>query len=297
MSWFLDTALLAGAVGTVSGAFVPRLIARVPEPQLGPQPEAEPEPQLEPVPDSVPEVVSEQVSQQDSQPGPAPAEDAAYSRPFADPKELYADLAARPGLRVQTALASGVAAALIGGRVGWHPALLFLLYLVPVCVALAVIDWRTRYLPTRLIAPSYGVVGALVLLAALLTSDWDALATSAIGWVAAFSFFAVLWLLPGAMMAYGDVRLAGLLGMALGWFGLMALALGLYAGFLLGGVVGLVLARLKVFHHRHMPFGPHMIVGALLAVVVPDQLTAAYGWLINGLVNGIVEGLLSLGGG
>lgn len=289
MSWFLDTALLAGAVGTVSGAFVPRLIARVPEPQ----PESEPEPQLEPVPEPVPEQVPEQVSK----PGPNPAEDAAYSRPFDDPKELYADLAARPGLRVQTTLASGVAAALIGGRVGWHPALLFLLYLVPVCVALAVIDWRTRYLPTWLIAPSYGVVGALVLLAALLTSDWDALATSAIGWVAAFSFFAVLWLLPGAMMAYGDVRLAGLLGMALGWFGLMELALGLYTGFLLGGVVGLVLARLKVFHHRHMPFGPHMIVGALLAVVAPDQLAAAYGWLINGLVNGIVDGLLSLGGG
>ena len=40
------------------------------------------------------------------------------------------------------------------------PALLFLLYLVPVGVALAVVDWRTRFLPTRLIAPSYVVVGA-----------------------------------------------------------------------------------------------------------------------------------------
>jgi leader peptidase (prepilin peptidase)/N-methyltransferase len=267
MSWFLGTALVAGAVGTGSGAFVPRLIARLPEP----------DPEPEPVPEPV----------------PTPAEDAAYSRPFADPKELYADLAARPGLRLQSALASGVAAALVGGRVGWHPALLFLLYLVPVCVALAVVDWRTRYLPTRLIAPSYGVVGALVVLAAALTSDWDALRTSAIGWVVAFSLFAVLWLLPGAMMAYGDVRLAGLLGMALGWFGLPALALGLYTGFLLGGVVGLLLSRLRVFHHRHTPFGPHMIVGALLGVVFPDQLAAAYGWLVNGLV----DALLSLGGG
>jgi leader peptidase (prepilin peptidase)/N-methyltransferase len=279
MSWFLGTALVAGAVGAGSGLFVPRLIARMPEPAPEPDPEPEPEPALEPEP-----VTGSAV---------APAVDAGYARPFADPKELYVDLAARPGLRVQTAVASGVAAGLIGGRVGWHPALLFLLYLVPVCVALAVVDWRTRYLPTWLIAPSYAVVGALVLLAAVLTQDWDALRTSAIGWVAAFLFFAVLWVLPGAMMAYGDVRLAGLLGLALGWFGLRDLALGLYTGFLLGAVVGLVLSRLRVFHHRHTPFGPHMIVGALLGVVVPDQLGAAYGWLVNGLVNA----LLSLGGG
>jgi leader peptidase (prepilin peptidase)/N-methyltransferase len=132
-----------------------------------------------------------------------------------------------------------------------------------------------------------------VVLAAVLTRDWDALRTSAIGWAAAFCLFALLWVLPGAMMAYGDVRLSGLLGMALGWFGVQSLALGLYTGFLLGAVVGLVLSRLKVFHHRHTPFGPHMIIGALLGVVVPDQLGAAYGWLVNGLV----AGLLSLGGG
>jgi leader peptidase (prepilin peptidase) / N-methyltransferase len=277
VSWSLGAALVSGAAGAGAGVFVPRLIARIPEPAPEPAPEPEPAREPEPVPETV----------------PGPAEDAGYSRPFADPKELYVDLAARPGLRVRAAVASGVAALLIGGRVGWHPALSFLLYLVPVCVALAVVDWRTRYLPTWLIAPSYAVVGALVVLAGVLTRDWDALRSSAIGWVAAFLFFAVLWVLPGAMMAYGDVRLAGLLGMALGWFGLRDLALGLYTGFLLGAVVGLVLARLRVFHHRHTPFGPHMIIGALLGVVVPDQLGDAYGWLVTGLV----DALLSLGGG
>lgn len=256
MSWFLDTALAAGAVGLVSGAFVPRLIAGIPEP--------EPEPAEETL-------------------TPA-ANEAAFARPVDAPKQLYTEVAALPGLRWKAALVSALAAGLIGGRIGWHPALLFLLYLVPVCVALSVIDWRTRYLPTRLIAPSYVVVGVLALLAALLSSDWAALMTSAIGWVSAFGFFFVMWLLPGGM-AYGDVRLAGVLGMALGWLGIPQLALGLYTGFLLGGIVGLVLSGLKVFHHRHSPFGPHMVIGALLGVVVPGQLLTAYSWVIGGLVS------------
>lgn len=255
MSWFLDTALVAGGVGALSGAFVPQLIARLPEPT------PEPEPSLTPAPD-----------------------EAAYSRPVDEPKEPYVEVAARPGLRWKTALASGAAAALIGGRVGWHPALLFLLYLVPVCVALSVVDWRTRYLPTRLIAPSYVVVGVLVVLASALTSDWSALELSVVGWISSFLFFALIWLLPGGM-AYGDVRLAGVLGMALGWLGIPQLVLGLYTGFVLGGVVGLALNGLKVFHHRHSPFGPHMVVGALLGVVVPAQLASAYGWVIGGLVS------------
>jgi leader peptidase (prepilin peptidase)/N-methyltransferase len=262
VTWFgdaaLGTALAAAVIGAAAGAFVPRLIARVPEPA------PEPEPSLTPADD-----------------------EAGYARPFDAPKELYAEVASLPGLAWKTALASGVATGMVGARIGWHPALLFLLYLVPVCVALAVVDWRTRYLPTWLIAPSYVVVAALVLLASLLTSDWGALRTSAIGWVAAFLFFAVLWLLPGAGMAYGDVRLAGVLGMALGWLGLPELFLGLYTGFLIGGVAGLVLSRLKVFHHRHVPFGPSMVLGALLGVVVPEQLAAAYGWVVNALVHGL----------
>jgi leader peptidase (prepilin peptidase) / N-methyltransferase len=254
VSWYLDTAVVAAAVGVGSGAFVPALIAWVPEP------EPEPEPSLTPADD-----------------------EAAFSRRVDDPKELYADVAALPGLRWKSAVVSGVAAGLVGGRVGWHPELLFLLYLVPVCVALSVIDWRTRYLPTRLIAPSYVVVGGLAVLAAALGPDWASLRGAAIGWVSAFVLFALLWvLLPGGM-GYGDVRLAGVLGMALGWLGFAQLIIGIYTGFLLGGVVGLLLTRLRVFHHRHTPFGPHMVLGALLGVVVPHQLGAAFGWAVNAL--------------
>ena len=257
MTWYLDTALSAGAVGVVAGAFVPHVIARLPEPV------PDPEPALDPL---------------------QPAEnEAEFSRPLDDPKEPYTEVAALSGLRWNAAVASGLAAGLLGGRVGWDPALLFLLYLTPVCVALSVVDWRTRYLPTRLIAPSYGVVGGLVLLAFAVSSDRDALVHAVVGWLATFGVFFASWFVSPRLVSYGDVRLAGLLGMALGWLGVQQLVLGMYTGFLLGGIGGLLLSAVRVFHHRHVPFGPFMILGAFLGAAFPGQLGAGYGWLVNGV--------------
>jgi leader peptidase (prepilin peptidase)/N-methyltransferase len=257
VTWFLDTALCAGAVGLVAGAFVPPVVARLPEPAR------EPEPALDAL-----------------QPARNEAE---FSRPLDDPKELYTVVAALPGLWWRTALASGLAAGVLGGRVGWDPALLFLVYLAPVCVALSLVDWRTRYLPTRLIAPSYLVVGGLVLVSFLVTSDREALVHAVVGWLGTFGVFFLSWFISPRLVSYGDVRLAGLLGMALGWLGVQPLVLGMYTGFVLGGIGGLLLNALRVFHRKHVPFGPFMVVGAFLGAAVPGELAAVYGWLVHGV--------------
>ncbi len=256
MTWFLDTAAAAGVVGLVSGAFVPALIARVPEPAP--------------------------VEGEDADELEAAEDEADYARPVDAPKETYLEVSRLPGLRWKCALASGVAAALIGGRVSWTPALLFLLPLVPVCVALAVIDWRTRYLPTWLIRPTFVAVAFLAALAAALTSDPDALVTAAIGSAATFAFFFVIWFVLPRAWAYGDVRLAGLLGLALGYVGVGALVVGIWVGFLLGGVGGLLLARLRIFHQRHIPLGPFLVLGALIGLVFWAEIGAAYVALVGG---------------
>ncbi len=262
MTWYLDTALVSGAVGLVSSAFVPELVARLPEPEPDPEPELDP---LQPA-----------------------ADEADYARPLDDPKELYADVARLPGLRWGAAVAGAASAGLLGGRVGWDPALGFLLYLVPVCVALAVVDWRTRYLPTRLIAPSYLVVGVLVVVAWLATGDDRALVTAVVGWVGAFAFFFVQWFLYPRGLGYGDVRLSGLLGMALGWLGPAPLVLGLLVGFVLGGVGGGLLSLLRIFHRKHYPFGPFMVVGALLGAVFPGEIATGYAWLVQVVADGVL---------
>ncbi len=68
-------------------------------------------------------------------------------------------------------------------------------------------------------------------------------------------------------MGFGDVKLAGVLGAALGWLGWGPLVVGSFAAFLLGGVVGLALmVAQKADRRTGIPFGPWMIAGAFVGV-------------------------------
>jgi leader peptidase (prepilin peptidase)/N-methyltransferase len=191
----------------------------------------------------------------------------------ADDKPLYADLAATPRLGVWCAIIAGVAAAVLGAVLGIDASLPAWVYLCVVGVALSFIDWRTKLLPFWIVAPSYAIVGGILLVAALATSDWGSLTRAAIGWAAAFGIFLLMWLVYPKGLGYGDVRLSGVLGMALGWEGWPQLVLGLYAAFLLGGVVGGVLSALKVVDRKGYPFGPFLLFGAWLAMVTAPALT------------------------
>ncbi len=249
MTWYLDTAAATAAFGLVTGFGVPRLIGRIPEPV------------------SEDEEVDEAdaVAPRDLAEGFGPPE--APDDVVEEPKELYVSIAALRGLGWKCALACAVVGGLVGARVGWEWALMPLLYLVPVGVALAVVDWRTRLLPTWLIAPSYGIVIALAMLAAALDHELADLERAGWGWVVAGGTFLLLWLVYPRGMGYGDVRLSGVLGIALGYLGWGQLLVGVYAGFLLGGIGGTLLTELRIVDRRAYPFGPFMLLGALVGIV------------------------------
>jgi leader peptidase (prepilin peptidase)/N-methyltransferase len=242
------TAAVTGVVGLASGLLVPALIARIPEP------EAEPD--------------------GDVAPGPT---DEADPRP-AEPKEPYVAVAALPGLAWKAALAAGLSAALVGLVLGWDWSLIVLLPLVPISVALAVVDWRTRLLPTWLIAPTYLLTIATVLLSWLLAGDLGEpgpLLRALLGWLLAGGLYLLLWVVYPRGMGYGDVRLSGVLGIALGYLGWSELVVGIYGGFLLGGVIGGLLAVLRRVDRRGYPFGPFMLLGALVGVVLGPPIASA----------------------
>lgn len=249
MTWYLDTAAVTAAIGLVGGLGVPTLIARVPEPVDDAQEVDEADAN---VPDELGESMAEVV----------PADTVVE-----EPKELYTSIAASPGLAWKSALAGALVAGLVGAKIGWQWDLLLVMYLVPVGVALAVIDWRTRLLPTWIIAPSYGVVVGLALLAALLSGDQDDLVRAGWGWAVAGGTFLLLWLIYPKGMGYGDVRLSGVLGIVLGYLGWGELLLGVYAGFLLGGIGGVVLSALRIVERKAYPFGPFMLLGAVVGVL------------------------------
>ena len=258
MTWYLDTAATTAAIGLVTGLGVPALIGRIPEPASDDQ-------ELDEADAAAPRDITEGVA-----PSAAP-DDVAE-----EPKELYVSIAAVPGLRWKCAVASAVAGGLVGARVGWGWELMFLMYLVPVGVALAVVDWRTRLLPTRVIAPSYAVVVVLAMLAAVLGDDLPDLVRAGWGWAIAGGTFLLLWLIYPRGMGYGDVRLSGVLGIALGYLGWGDLLVGVYAGFLLGGIGGTLLTLLRIVDRRAYPFGPFMLIGALVGVVWGSPIADLY---------------------
>jgi leader peptidase (prepilin peptidase)/N-methyltransferase len=160
--------------------------------------------------------------------------------------------------------------ALVGGATGLDWSLLWLVPLVPVGVALAVIDWRTRLLPTWLIVRTYVVVVLLALVATAFAQDWQDLVRAGIGLLGAGLLYYVLWFVHPRGIGFGDVRLSGILGIVLGYVGTAELVVGVYAGFLLGGIGGALLTVLRIVHRRHVPFGPFMLLGAVLGLLAGD---------------------------
>jgi leader peptidase (prepilin peptidase)/N-methyltransferase len=245
--------VLAALVAASGGLVVPSLVARLPEPApAGPDP--------------------------DELSAGAPGGDGSVdARPAAAPtKPAYADLAATPGLGLACALVAAVVAGTLGWRLGWSPALPVWIYLSVVGVLLAFVDSRTRLLPTVVIAPSYLVVVALVLVTSVVTGDWQSALRAGLGWLGAGGLFFLLWFIHPKGMGYGDVRLAGLLGLALGWLGWAELVVGIYASFCLGAVVGGVLALAKVVDRRRYPFGPFLLLGAVVGVLWGPALGGWY---------------------
>jgi leader peptidase (prepilin peptidase)/N-methyltransferase len=249
-------------LGAVSGWFVPVLVRRIPEPES--------EPSEEPAP-----TAEETDHERDETDTTAPPEEPDPEEPE-EPKELYADIAALPGLAWRCSVATAVVGAVLGWSVGLEPALLFLAYLAPVGVALSVVDWRTRLLPTKVIVPSYAVVAVLAVLAALLDQDRGALERALIAGVVARSVFWVMWWIYPRGMGFGDVRLSLLLGFALGYLGWAPFVVGVYASFLVGGLGGALLALLKIVKRRKYPFGPFMFIGAVVGVVWGETVARAY---------------------
>jgi leader peptidase (prepilin peptidase) / N-methyltransferase len=151
------------------------------------------------------------------------------------------------------------------------------LYFTAIGVALALIDLDVRRLPNAIVLPSYIVLAVLLAASVFWTGDWWSLARAGIGGAALFAFYFLLAFAYPAGMGFGDVKLAGVLGLVLGYLSWACLVIGAFLGFLLGAVVGVVvLATGKGTRKTMLPFGPFMIAGTLIAFFVADPLADIY---------------------
>lgn len=154
---------------------------------------------------------------------------------------------------------------------------------VPYCIAaagmlaLSIIDLDHHRLPDVVLVPTvaltaggFGVVGLTGGRTGPLVA---ALAGGAIGFALLFLIHAV----QPAGMGFGDVKLAALCGLALGWSGIERVPLGLFAAFFAGAVVGVAaLASGRATRRTRIPFGPFLCVASLAVALYGDPLVSVF---------------------
>ncbi|HEY8457236.1 MAG TPA: A24 family peptidase [Actinopolymorphaceae bacterium] len=189
----------------------------------------------------------------------------------------YVELATWAPLRAVCAGSLGLCWGLVAWRLGFDVALPVVFYLALAGVVLGYVDLRVRLLPNAVVLPSYAVVAGLLILAATASGDWRALVGAAGGGAAVWAFLAVLGLIAPSGMGFGDVKLGGVLGLGLGWFGPGHVLIGVMVAFAAGGLASLVLITLRRATRKSaVPFGPFLVLGFVVAVTYGDSLIEWY---------------------
>src|SRR5690554_2496055 len=151
------------------------------------------------------------------------------------------------------------------------------LYLAFISIALTLMDLDTHKLPNKIVLPAYIVGGVLLTAASLLAADYDSLIRAAIGMAAMFTAYFLMALVYPGGMGFGDVKLAGALGLFLAWLGWGQLLVGAFATFVLGGVFSIILLALRrVGRKSGIPFGPWMLMGAWVGILLGGIIWGGY---------------------
>ncbi len=189
----------------------------------------------------------------------------------------YRALAAAPRLRPLSAVATGVTWGVLAGALGWTVDLPAYLLVGVLGVAMAYVDVGEHRVPDPLSAAALIGGGSLLAVAAAMSAAWGAYGRAWLAAAAMFGAFFALASLRPADMGLGDVKLAGVVGLMLGWLGWGVVVVGAFLGFLLGGLAGVVLVLAGRARRRSaIPFGPFMLLGALAAVAWGRPLLDAY---------------------
>jgi leader peptidase (prepilin peptidase)/N-methyltransferase len=144
-------------------------------------------------------------------------------------------------------------------------------------LAISVIDLDHFIVPNRIIYPTLFATVPLLAGAALGDRSWRALEHASLGGLIGFGALFVIHFVSPRGMGFGDVRLAGIIGIYLGWLGYSHIALGLFLAFGLASVVGigLIVTRLRT-RRDALPFAPFMAAGATIAVLWGHPLLRIY---------------------
>ncbi len=194
-------------------------------------------------------------------------------------RDCKAPISARyPLVELSTAAAFAALAIYLGDALELLPVYL---YLAALTIALTLIDIEHHRLPDRIVLPALVVTPALLAVASFDPVPWDggALVRALIGGAALSAAYFLMMIAYPQGMGFGDVKLAGVLGMFLAWHGWAQLLVGAFASFVLGGLFALVLLLVgRAGRRSKVPFGPWMLLGSWVGVLAGEGLGS---WYLN----------------
>ncbi len=181
------------------------------------------------------------------------------------PRYLFVELSC-------AALFAGLAA-----RLGYNWDLPAFLALFAGLLALACIDLEHLLLPKTVVYAVLVLVALLLVMASIGSSDWHPLAEAAISAVAWWALFFAINLASPRLLGFGDVRLALLLGLGLGWFGWRFVIIGFFAANLIGAVIGLTLIAIKrMAQDQPIPYAVFLAIGTAVAVFAGPEIAPLF---------------------
>ncbi|WP_129662469.1 prepilin peptidase [Phytoactinopolyspora endophytica] len=190
----------------------------------------------------------------------------------------YRELAAMTGLPV--VLAAGTAGAwslLAVARADLGGALGAFLLVAALGAAMVYIDIREHRLPDWLTIPAFAGAAVALGVAAAAGGDWSAYGRAWAAAAVSLVVFLLLAVLRPSDLGLGDVKLAAVIGLVLGWISWPVVVFGIFGAFVIGAVAGLaLLVAGRAGRRTAIPFGPAMLLAALIAAVWGQSITDAY---------------------
>jgi leader peptidase (prepilin peptidase)/N-methyltransferase len=139
------------------------------------------------------------------------------------------------------------------------------------------VDIEHKRLPNRILYPGTAVGAVLLAAGAAGGGDLSSLWRGLAGGVAYFGMLLLVALLARGGFGMGDVKLAFVLGLFAAFISWEALFVAVFGAFVLGGLASILLLLLtKASRKDAIPFGPWLVLGSWLAIVVGDAVAEWY---------------------
>jgi prepilin signal peptidase PulO-like enzyme (type II secretory pathway) len=178
-----------------------------------------------------------------------------------------------------------------GPALGWqYFYLLFWFYIVSSLIVIFIYDLKHYIIPDEVIYPAIGLTFVYKLFEILKFGHWDltgnwkleignlvTIFNPFIAAVLASAFFlSIVLLTRGRGMGGGDIKLAFLMGLILGW---PIVLLSIFIAFILGSIIGIFLILVGKKKMKSMiPFGPFLIIGTFVGLFFGERIIR---WYLN----------------